>query len=85
VALLALAAGLVHGFANGATMVPGGTDTLALAGVVVAVFCVLAIVSGEVTTLRTGWTRIAVRVAGSWIAAAGVLMLGWLARPIMSA
>lgn len=85
VALLAVAAGLVHGFVNGATMMSGGASTLALAGAVAAVFCLLAIVSGEVTTLRTGWTRIAVRVAGSWIAAAGVLMLGWLVRPILSA
>jgi len=38
-----------------------------------------------VTTLRAGWTRIAVRVAGSWIAAAGLLMIGWLARPLLSA
>jgi hydrogenase/urease accessory protein HupE len=85
VALLAVAAGLVHGFVNGATMMPGGASTLALTGAVAAVYCLLAIVSGEVTALRTGWTRIAVRVAGSWIAAAGVLMLGWLARSILSA
>jgi len=26
-----------------------------------------------------------VRVAGSWIAAAGLLMIGWLARPLLSA
>jgi hypothetical protein len=40
----------------------------------------MAIVSAEVTAMPTGWPRIAVRVGGSWIAAAGVLMLGWLAR-----
>ena len=85
VALLAAAAGLVHGFVNGATMLPGGAGTLALAGAVAAVFCLLVIVAAEVTTLRAGWTRIAVRVAGSWIAAAGVLMLGWLARPLLTA
>jgi hypothetical protein len=32
--------------------------------------------------LPAGWPRIAVRVAGSWIAAAGLLTLGWLARTI---
>lgn len=82
VAALAVAAGLVHGFVNGATMMPGGASTLALAGAVTAVFCLLALVAAEVTKLQAGWTRIAVRVAGSWITAAGVLMLGWLARPV---
>jgi urease accessory protein len=84
-AVLAGIAGLTHGFVNGATMMPGGASLLALTGAVTAVFCLLAIVAAEVTTLREGWTRIAVRVAGSWIAAAGVLMLGWLARPLLSA
>lgn len=80
VAILALVAGLVHGYVNGATLAPGGASLLELAGAVTAVFCVLAILSAQVTTLRAGWTRIAVRVAGSWIAASGLLMLGWLAR-----
>ena len=30
--------------------------------------------------LRFGWRTIAVRVVGSWIAAAGLLMLGWQLR-----
>jgi hypothetical protein len=30
--------------------------------------------------LRASWARIAVRVAGSWIAASGLLMLGWAVR-----
>ena len=30
-----------------------------------------------VVQLRAHWARIAVRVAGSWIAASGLLMLGW--------
>jgi hydrogenase/urease accessory protein HupE len=80
VGVFAIVAGLLHGYVNGATMAPGGAGALALAGAVTAVFCLLAIVSSQVTTLRAAWTRIAVRVAGSWIAAAGVLMLGWLAR-----
>jgi hypothetical protein len=28
-------------------------------------------------SLRIVWMRIAVRVAGSWVAAIGLLMLGW--------
>jgi hypothetical protein len=63
-------------------MMAGGAILLGLSGAVSAVFCLLAILSAQVTTLRAGWTRIAVRVGGSWIAAAGLLMLGWLARPV---
>jgi hypothetical protein len=29
-------------------------------------------------SLQAAWTRIALRVGGSWIAAIGMLMLGWL-------
>jgi hypothetical protein len=30
--------------------------------------------------VRAAWARVAVRVAGSWIAAAGLFMLGWAVR-----
>jgi len=33
-----------------------------------------------VVRLRAEWSRIAVRVARSWIAASGLLLLGWAAR-----
>jgi hypothetical protein len=38
---------------------------------------ILALVSAAVVALRRPWARIAVRVAGSWIAAIGLLLLGW--------
>jgi hypothetical protein len=38
------------------------------------------LVSAAVVSLRAAWTRIAVRVVGSWVAAIGMLMFGWLAR-----
>ena len=81
IALLAVVAGLLHGLVNGATMAPGGATPLTLAGAITAIFCVTAILSAEVTALPAGWPRVVVRVAGSWIAAAGLLMLGWLLRP----
>jgi len=80
VALFASAAGLLHGYMNGATLVPGGASTLALAGAATAAFCLFAILAAQVTIIQAGWARIAVRVAGSWVSAAGILMLGWLAR-----
>jgi hydrogenase/urease accessory protein HupE len=81
-AAFATAAGLLHGYLNGATMAAAGSSLLALAGVVTAVFCLVAILAAQVTALRADWTRSAVRVAGSWIVASGLLMLGWLARSV---
>ena len=79
VALYAALAGGLHGFLNGAALTPG-TSALALAGAATTVFCVLALVSAQVAVLRAGWTRIAVRVAGSWLGAAALLMIGWQVR-----
>ena len=80
VAALAAAAGLLHGFANGVSMAPGGASALALVGAATATFCLSALLAAQVTTISPGWARIAVRVAGSWLSAAGILMLGWLVR-----
>jgi hypothetical protein len=40
----------------------------------------VALVAGEVVSLHKEWARITVRVAGSWIGAIGLLMLGWAVR-----
>ena len=40
----------------------------------------MAVAAAFVVGLRAGWARIALRVAGSWIAACGLLLLGWAAR-----
>jgi hydrogenase/urease accessory protein HupE len=82
IAVLAVGAGLIHGYVGGATMAPGGAEPLAVAGTVTAVFCAVASLSAEVTLLPAGWPRIAVRAVGSWVAAAGLLMVGWLARTV---
>ena len=80
VATLSVIAGLLHGYVTGATMAPGGAGALAVAGSVTAVFGLFAILAAQVTTIDVAWGRIALRVAGSWVAAAGLLMMGWLAR-----
>ncbi len=36
-----------------------------------------ALAAAGVVTIRQPWTRIAVRVASSWIGASGLLLLGW--------
>jgi len=74
---LAVSLGLVHGYLNGAGMGQWGTGAQALIGLAAVVFVVVALVAAFVVHLRLGWSRIGVRVLGSWIAASGLLMLGW--------
>lgn len=83
VAALAAALGLYHGFLNGTGLGWSAPTLGALAGLAAAVFALCALASALVVALRTAWTRIAVRVAGSWIAASGLLWLGWAARARM--
>lgn len=77
---LALLVGVLHGFVTGATTVAAGGDRLALTGAVLAAFTLLCPILALVVELRVPWTRVAVRVAGSWVAAIGILMIAWLAR-----
>jgi len=44
------------------------------------IFVLVALASAFVVSLKRPWTRIAVRVAGSWIFASGLLMLGWMLK-----
>jgi hypothetical protein len=53
---------------------------LAVVGIASAVFVLVSLLAGQVTALRAYWTRIVVRVAGSWLTAIGLLMLGWALR-----
>lgn len=77
VAALAVAVGLLHGWLNGAGIATTGREPVALAGIVGAVLVLVALFSTPATSLRAPWARVAVRVAGSWIAAIGLLLLGW--------
>jgi len=69
--------GLYHGYLNGTGMGQSLSTMVVLMGLVFAIFVIVALVAAFVVRLRAEWTRIAVRVAGSWIAASGLLMLGW--------
>jgi urease accessory protein len=77
VASLAIALGLLHGWSNGAGIAAEGREEAGLVGVAAAVFVLVAMAAAFVVSLCASWARIAVRVAGSWIAAIGLLMLGW--------
>jgi urease accessory protein len=76
---LAAALGLTHGFFNGWAL-KGAGGRLGLMGVMAALFVLVSISSAFVVSLQKSWSRIMVRVAGSWIAATGLLMLGWAIR-----
>jgi hydrogenase/urease accessory protein HupE len=80
VVVLAIGLGLFHGYLNGAAMSQARLGALGLGGIVAALFAVVALVAALVVALRPPWTRIAVRVAGSWIVAVGLLLLGWSLR-----
>jgi urease accessory protein len=77
---LAIGFGLLHGYLNGSVMAQGRLGALGLAGVVATLAVLVALGAALVVAIRAAWGRIAVRVAGSWIAAIGLLALGWAVR-----
>lgn len=77
---IAVSAGVLHGYGNGAAGAEARLGALFVAGIACGVFVLVTLVGGHVTSLRASWTRVAVRVAGSWITAIGLLMLGWTVR-----
>jgi hydrogenase/urease accessory protein HupE len=77
ITVLAALLGAVHGGLNGAAIAAAGREATALLGVAGAVFVVATLVGAAVVAMRRAWMRIAVRVCGSWIAATGLLLLGW--------
>jgi hydrogenase/urease accessory protein HupE len=74
---LAAVAGLLFGGLNGTALAASGNGPLGLAGIVGALTVLLALLSGAAVTARAPWHRMVLRVAGSWIAAIAILMLGW--------
>jgi urease accessory protein len=81
VACLAILLGLLHGIMNGSELPKTSLSGLISAvGVAVALFVAVSLLAGQAVSMRFRWVRVAVRVAGSWIAAIGLLMLGWAMR-----
>jgi hydrogenase/urease accessory protein HupE len=76
VAGLAIVLGIVHGFMNGVAL-QEGVGTVGLIGIMGMLFVIITLASALVVRLSKTWGRIAVRVAGSWITATGLLMFGW--------
>jgi hydrogenase/urease accessory protein HupE len=84
IVILTCGFGFLHGYLNGTAMAArAGGGFLALFGISSAVFVLVALMSALVVSLRKQWARITVRVAGSWITAIGLLMLGWTYQGIV--
>lgn len=68
--------GLVMGWANASEISNDVSAARFVAGLVVVGLLITAYGIGLVRRLKPEWTQIAVRVAGSWMAAVGILVLG---------
>jgi urease accessory protein len=80
VVTLSAGLGCAHGYLNGSVMAQAKLGALGLAGIIAALFVLLSLSAALVVGTRVPWGRIAVRVAGSWIAAIGLLAFGWSLR-----
>jgi hydrogenase/urease accessory protein HupE len=78
--VLAALLGMLHGYLNGAAMARPGLGATALFGIAAAVFMLSALAASSIVPLRAAWARVGVRVAGSWITAIGLLLIGWAFR-----
>lgn len=70
--------GALHGLLNGLALADSGAGPSTLFGIVLAALLLALLTAAAVVPLRALWARVAVRIAGSWIAAVGMLMFGWL-------
>jgi len=84
IAALAGAYGALHGLLNGAILAAMGSGVTRLAGIVLTSLLLVLLAAAAVVPLRAFWARISVRVAGSWVVAVGILMLGWMFRGTVS-
>jgi len=80
ISVLAAVLGVMHGWLNGAGIAAANREGLAILGMGGVAFVIFALLAALVASLRVDVARIAVRVAGSWIAAIGLLLIGWQLR-----
>lgn len=74
--------GVIFGFLNGSVPATANVGLAGLAGVAVTVFVLMSLGSALAVGLSDyrPWGRVVVRVAGSWVGAIGLLMIGWALR-----
>jgi hypothetical protein len=80
VRLLAFGVGGLHGWLNGAALADSQADGFGLVGIGAAVFVLVTLAAAFAVSMRAPWGRLAIRVAGSWMAAIGLLVVGWSLR-----
>lgn len=78
--IAAVLLGIVRGLADllGATL--DAQTVLTLAGMTASVFVVFALAASLTLPLERLWLIVAARVGGSWLAALGLLLAGWILR-----
>jgi urease accessory protein len=74
VVIIVSAVGLLHGMANGSEIAAPMSPWRFIPGLAAVAILFLAYGIGLVRSLKRPWTQIAVRVAGSWIAAVGIMV-----------
>jgi urease accessory protein len=79
-AIAAIALGLIRGVADLAGAPATGASVLDLLGMCASVFALFALAVSVTLPLKRFWMIVAARVAGSWVAAAGLLLAGWIIR-----
>lgn len=80
IAAVAGVLGLVRGLADLAGVEPSLPHAGALLGMAACVFTLFALAASLTLPLKRLWMIVAVRVGGSWLAATGLLLAGWIWR-----
>jgi len=80
VTAIAIVSGLWLGWQNGGAMAAASQGWRGVLGIVISVFVFTTIASAMTAGRNSPVARTISRVAGSWIAASGVLLLGWSLR-----
>jgi urease accessory protein len=80
--LLTLLVGSLHGFLNGTAMHPAtfSSGIWQMCGISASVVLVVIYPGVLLDIFKQPWARIVARVLGSWIAATGLLLIGWTLR-----
>jgi urease accessory protein len=72
--------GLMLGYPNGLAMAEYGQGLRGVVGSTAAVLVLVTLVAALAAGTTIAWVRIGWRVLGSWIAASGLLLLGWVLK-----
>jgi len=74
------ALGFILGYPNGLAIAQYGQGLRGVIDSTAAIFVLVTLVAALAAGTTVAWVRIAWRVLGSWIAASGLLLLGWALR-----